>query len=80
MIDTVVVMKNGDIWCGPIWTYNPEEGWLHLAGDSIDAGPDKLYFRDMESCITKNKRINISTYGDVDELEEAKKNGWDGVS
>lgn len=42
--------------------------------------PDRLYFKDMESFITKNARINIFTIGDKDKLEYAKLNGWDGIS
>lgn len=81
-------MKDGTKWCGPLWTFRPEEGWLHLAGDPEDAGPEKIYLRDIESCTTYGERVGVlrNSEGkiigprieDVDELERARKYGWNG--
>lgn len=74
MHDTRVKMKDGRTFCAPIWTYRPEDGYITLVGEG-----DKLYFRDMESCVTESDRISVKEVNvDVDVLAEARKHGWDG--
>lgn len=77
MHSTNVLMKSGQKHSGPIMLFRPKEGFLTLMGD--DPGPDvKLYFRDMLSCVTEDERISINIIGDEDQLERARKMGWDG--
>jgi hypothetical protein len=73
MHDTVVKMKDGRKFIGGIWTFKPTEGFLTLIG--ID---ETLYFKDMESAVTYGERLSVSKIGDQDEIERAKKYGWDG--
>lgn len=78
MHDCVVVMKDGTKYCGPIWVFRPEEGYLTLAGDN--PGPDvKLYFRDMVSAVTEDERVSVGVTADEDEIARARKQGWDGT-
>lgn len=83
MHDTLVKMKDGTVHCGPIYMFRPEEGWMTLMLNDLDYPngdmPDKLYFRDMESAVTENERVNINQVGiDCDELQRARDQGWDG--
>lgn len=77
MQDAVIRMKDGQIFCGPLWYWRPEEGWLSLAGGE-DAGPEKIFLRDVEKAINKNQMIHAFHIADEDLLEKAKKQGWDG--
>jgi hypothetical protein len=75
MHDTRVKMKDGRDLCAPIWYWRPLEGYMTLVGE-----PDeRLYFRDMESAVTKDVLLNVHTIGLRDELERARQDGWDGV-
>ena len=82
MHDTNVVMKDGRVFCGPIYLFRPEDGYLTLMLDPNHYDyevPDKLYFRDMKSAVTENERVNIRQVGvDCDELQRARDTGWDG--
>lgn len=72
---TTVTMKDGRVFEGPIWVFRPVDGWLTL---SCDDAPDIIYLRDIESAITEHERISVSlTNVRVDELEQARKYGWD---
>jgi hypothetical protein len=76
MHDTTVVMKDGRRFCNPMMLFRPAEGYMTLM---IDPGPDvKLYFRDMQSCITKDQRTRIDVIEDEDEIARAREQGWDG--
>lgn len=76
MHDTIVVMKDGTTFVGPLWNFRPEKGYLTLAAQDEDR---KLYFRDMESCITKDERVARGITRDEDELARARDLGWDGT-
>lgn len=73
-------MQDGRVFEGPIWSYRPEEGYLTLVLDPslYPDVPEKLFFRDMKSAITKGERISINQIGDRDEIQRAKHDGWDG--
>jgi hypothetical protein len=74
MHETTITMKDGRKYSGPIWSYRPKEGYLMLAG-----AEEKLFFRDMESCVTLGTREYAYNAGtDRDELARARKDGWDG--
>ena len=83
MHDTVIKMKDGRTFCGPMWSFRPEEGWMSIPSD--EDAPDRIYFRDMESCVTKGQRVGIdpetkqAIIRDEDELERARRQGWDGT-
>lgn len=74
MHDTRVVLKDGTVYSNPIWEYRPLLGYLTLVGYD-----QRFFFRDMESCITENQRCEANTIKDVDELERARKDGWNGT-
>lgn len=78
---TTVVMKNGSRYSGHIWEYSPKKGYLALVNDDA---PDRLYFRDMASCITKSARTGQRgaqvIVEDRDEIARALENGWEGGS
>ena len=71
MRDTIVEMKDGRKFCGPMWSFRPVEGYITLVGVV-----EPLYFRDMASCITKNERVGQGIVRDVDEIKRARKLGW----
>lgn len=73
MHDTTIKMKDGTVHCSPMWDFRPKEGWMTLV--NVDG---KLYFRDMISAVTENQRIRIDLTADQDELERARRQGWDG--
>ncbi len=76
MKDTLVVMKDGRKFCNPMMYFRPKEGWMSLM---IEPGPDvKLFFRDMESAVTKNVMVRYNVIEDEDEIARAKEHGWDG--
>lgn len=73
---TKVEMKTGEVYEGYIWCFKPTEGWFTLTevyeGDKF---PNKIYFSDVKSCISKNqRRIENGEWiiEDRDELERAK--------
>jgi hypothetical protein len=76
MHDTTVKMKDGRVFCAPIYYFRPTEGWMSLIDNDV---PDKLYFRDMESATTENQRMTKNNIGTCDELERARGQGWDGT-
>lgn len=81
MHDTIVKMKDGREFIGPLWYFRPKEGWISLVLDPAHYDhdiPERIYLRDVESAITKGERISINKIGDEDELERAKQKGWDG--
>jgi len=76
MHNTIVCMKDGRKFYGPIWNFRPKEGWFSIVDDN---SPAKIMFRDVASVITKNERVNATgLIADVDELSRARENGWDG--
>jgi len=62
MHDTLVKMKDGRVFCSPIWQFRPLEGWMTLINCD-----EKLYFDDMESAVTEDERL-----GPCDELARAR--------
>ena len=74
MHDTFVKMKDGRRFAAPIWSFCPREGYLTLMD-----GDGPLFFRDMESAVTQGERISRTEVGDQDEIERARRNGWDGT-
>jgi hypothetical protein len=76
MHDAVVKMKDGREFCGPVWAFNPPQGYMTIPTETDDL----LYFRDIESAIQKGSRDTADTVGeDIDLLERARKQGWDGT-
>ena len=75
MHDTVVVMKDGRKFCGPLYRFMPEDGYLTLVGADSE---DKLMFEEMASAVTSGERISAYQIGDQDEIERARKYMRDG--
>ena len=74
MHDTTVKMKDGRSFCGPIWSWRPEEGWFSIVGE------EPIDFRDVESAVTKGQRVRAGKDPiDEDELQRARSCGWDGT-
>ena len=74
MHDTTVKFKNGKILCAPLWYFRPVEGFFSLAGENSTL----YYFRDVESMITSGERTGLNKIEDQDELERARREGWNG--
>ncbi len=77
MHNTIVKLKTGEAYSGPIWAFKPKEGWFSIISydDEFPDGDErKFYFKDVESAITKGTRINNVTIDDRDELERFKNN------
>lgn len=75
MHDTTVTMKDGSVFCGAVWTFRPQEGFLTLT----DAPDERLYFRDMVSAVQAGGRGETATSTGVDHLARARANGWNGT-
>ena len=73
---TKVKMKDGTEHYSPIWKWRPKEGYFTLVSENA---PKKIFLRDVESAVTENERVSINQVGvDRDELQRARKDGWDG--
>jgi len=82
MHDTRVEMVDGRVFIGPIYLFRPELGFMTLIIDPSHYDyevPEKFFFRDMRSATTENQRITISRTSTEDELQRARKQGWDGT-
>lgn len=75
MHDAIVRMKDGREFCGPIWEFNPRDGYLTIPMDC----DERLYFRDIESAVQTGQRTHPGVVEDVDLLAKARKEGWDGT-
>lgn len=76
MRDTLVKMRDGREFCGPVWEFNVTEGYLTIPSETSDL----LHFRDMESAVQKGGRETAASVGeDVDLIERARAQGWDGT-
>lgn len=75
-----VVMKDGRVRTGIIWTVRVQEGWFTLINDDGDHEPDaKTQIADCESVVTLGPRISVNEIGDQDMLAkwaEAKRKGY----
>lgn len=81
MHDTRIELNDGRVYIGPLWAFRPTEGWCSLVLDPIhydDPPPDRFFFRDMISMVTRDQRISIEVTSDQDELERARNQGWNG--
>jgi len=76
MHQTTVRMKDGRTFCGSIWTFRPEEGWFSIPDD--ESAPDRIYLRDVASAVTRGDRCRYGRIEDVDLLERARRQGWQG--
>jgi hypothetical protein len=76
MHDCKVIMKDGRKFSGPLWDWRPVEGWFSIPSD--ENAPEKIFLRDVASAVNHGLRTGIGKIEDVDLLERARKNGWDG--
>lgn len=65
MRDALVKMRDGRVFCGPLWAFNVPSGYLTIPSETTDL----LYFRDILS----------ATKDGEDLLERARRWGWDGT-
>lgn len=75
MHDTRVKMRDGREFCGPLWTWRPEEGWFAIASDEA---PPRINLRDVASAVNEGQRVSVNEVRDVDLMERAREEGWDG--
>ena len=73
MHNAVVKMKDGTIYSAPLWTWRPEEGWMELAGVN-----ERIRLKDVLSAKNTGQRVSKTEVKDVDMLEKAREEGWDG--
>jgi len=67
---TIVKLKNGETYSGPMELFRPALGWFTLFGEGR-----KFYFDECESVITPNERVSINSppEGETqDEMARAK--------
>ena len=82
MHDTRLELKDGTVYVGPIWSFNPEQGWCSLVLDPMNYDhepPERFYLRDIALMVTKGQRTGKDIISDQDELHRARKQGWDGT-
>lgn len=73
MHDTRVFLKDGKTFCAPIIQWRPAEGWFSLL--CLEGGPPiVIHLRDVAQAWTHERRGNAE-----DELERARKQGWNGL-
>lgn len=80
MHDVMLTLKDGRTFCGPMWAWRPQEGYMVL---SLDANhydyevPERIYLDDVDTAIDKDVRYNATgETKDVDLLEKAREEGW----
>jgi hypothetical protein len=85
MHDTIIKLKDGRVYSGPVGEVRYSEGWIKLWGltdaelATIDDPEGRLFFRDMLGCDTPDERIGVNKIGNDDILARARRNGWDGT-
>lgn len=72
MRDVRVKLKTGGSFQAPLWQWRPELGWFSLAGGDV------ILLIDVESATTRERRHVDAPEEDVDMLERARKEGWNG--
>lgn len=75
MHNCFVIMKDGRKFCGPIWEFRPQAGYFTIVDN---AAPDIIKFSECKSIIT-HVRTHPNVVEDIDVLERARKEGWDGT-
>jgi hypothetical protein len=73
MHDVKVLLKNGKVLCGPLWTWRPRDGWFSLVSEE-NYGPIQL--EDVVSAVEEGLRTHSETIEDVDLLKRARDDGW----
>jgi hypothetical protein len=79
MNDTIIKMKDGRMFCSPIWEFNPKGGYVSLIDTERinDGHPIDICLDDVEYAIEKNVRFNAKgETRDENLLERARNNGW----
>ena len=83
MHQSKIVMKDGKVRTGIIWSVRVQEGWFTLIDDDDDDGDHgpgaPIQIDECESVVTYGERISINKIGDQDMLAkwaEAKRNGY----
>lgn len=75
MKPTIVVMKDGRQFEGPLWEFRPKEGWFSISDNDA---PNPIRFSEVQSAVTRRVQVQFDLITDVDLLERAKNEGWDG--
>ena len=79
MRTTRVTLKDGTKLSGPIWEWKPAEGYFTLVGAAPNGDPARVLLRDVAEGVTERMWVSKDVIKDVDVIERAKKDGWDGV-
>lgn len=72
-----VKMKDGRSYYGPIYMWRPKEGWFSIPSDDTP-GSERIELSEVESAINYGIRTRVDRIEDVDLLELARKEGWEG--
>jgi len=77
MHNSRLVLKSGEVQVCPLYKWRPEEGWVQLFNH------DPVRLADIESGTLGGVSRRVTKTGtvepvDVDVLEQAKTDGWDG--
>lgn len=78
MAETVVRLKDGREFCGPIWEFNwrARRPYLTLVLDDAQYPgqqiPDRFYFDEMESCLTYGERVGVDPETNFPILSEGR--------
>jgi hypothetical protein len=76
MHDCLVTMKDGRKFCGPVWEFKPEQGYLTIPSDA--KAPDKIFLRDIATAMTR-VRTTHGVESTRDLVQVARERGWDGT-
>jgi hypothetical protein len=72
-----VVTNDESTYCGPIWEWNPREGFFSMS--DAERGLVEIRLADVHVAY---KRERVDVHGDsrkIDMLERARLEGWDGT-
>ena len=77
MHTSYIKLKNGELWSGVVWGYEPEKDLVTLScaqskGSDKEWASMRFKFSDMEEFYTPNERISINKIGTDDILARAR--------
>ena len=74
MHSTIVRLKDGKEYKGPLWLFRPAFNYFTIIISDDQQDIEKEFtFDECESVITPNERLTKNTIGDCDEMARAKK-------
>lgn len=76
MHDVKVTLKDGRVFCGPLWYWRPAEGWFSICSEEQPNQEGKIYLEDVQEAVNFDVRTSVSVVENVDLLERALNEGW----